>query len=378
VERIEILKGSQSTLYGSDAIAGVINIITKKGGGKPVSVSGCKSDGSYNTQRLQAGINGRLKRVDYNIGYNRFTTDGISEAKPPAETATAYDNDGFNQQGAQASIGIQASEKLRIAPYIRYSKMKGDLDQQAFVDEKDFSYETKNLQAGVRNELLFGATRLNLLYNYNNIDRITGTIQPKAATGFTCSTNRPTKRRSILQKPMSCIRWQADAYGRVPTSAVHVPTLRRLPYRSFDPASPYPVKSTAAQAGDSVQQNQVGVYGALNYGSSGFNAEAGGRYNHHSTYGSNAAFNIRSVVPESKTAGRCLLIFLGYKTPSLYQLYSNTEIRRNRKHGHQYGMRAAVFSGRRKRKRTCHLFLPRCKRCNLLFLQPCYLSVAIH
>jgi vitamin B12 transporter len=206
VERIEILKGSQSTLYGSDAIAGVINIITKKGGGKPVSVSGVMSDGSYNTQRLQAGINGRLKRVDYNIGYNRFTTDGISEAKPPAETATAYDNDGFNQQGAQASIGIQASEKLRIAPYIRYSKMKGDLDQQAFVDEKDFSYETKNLQAGVRNELLFGATRLNLLYNYNNIDRITGTIQPKAATGFTCSTNRRTKQRNILQKPMSCIR----------------------------------------------------------------------------------------------------------------------------------------------------------------------------
>jgi vitamin B12 transporter len=62
VERIEILKGSQSTLYGSDAIAGVINIITKKGGAKPVSVSGLMSDGSYNTQRLQAGINGRLKK----------------------------------------------------------------------------------------------------------------------------------------------------------------------------------------------------------------------------------------------------------------------------------------------------------------------------
>src|SRR6185437_2534055 len=49
VERIEILKGSQSTLYGSDAVAGVINIITKKGNGKPFNLDINHSMGSYHT-----------------------------------------------------------------------------------------------------------------------------------------------------------------------------------------------------------------------------------------------------------------------------------------------------------------------------------------
>ena len=52
IERIEILKGAQSTLYGSDAVAGVIHIITRKQSDKPVSVSGTIAGGSFNTYKV--------------------------------------------------------------------------------------------------------------------------------------------------------------------------------------------------------------------------------------------------------------------------------------------------------------------------------------
>src|SRR6186997_2156416 len=80
IERIEILKGSQSTLYGSDAIAGVINIITKKVGVKPFAGNGLFSYGSNNSFRGNAGINGKTGVVDYNLAYSFFDTKGFNEA----------------------------------------------------------------------------------------------------------------------------------------------------------------------------------------------------------------------------------------------------------------------------------------------------------
>src|SRR4051812_6029461 len=70
IDRIEILKGSQSTLYGSDAIAGVVNIITKKNGNKTFSPFATLSYGSYNTVKVNAGMNGNKKFFNYNIGYS--------------------------------------------------------------------------------------------------------------------------------------------------------------------------------------------------------------------------------------------------------------------------------------------------------------------
>src|SRR3989338_6499261 len=90
IERIEVIKGPQSTLYGSEAMAGVINIITKKGRGKPkLSISA--EGGSFSTYKTTASISGAKDVWDYRVTASYFDTGGISAAKGGTE-ADGYTN----------------------------------------------------------------------------------------------------------------------------------------------------------------------------------------------------------------------------------------------------------------------------------------------
>ena len=66
VQRIEILRGPQSTLYGSDAMSGVINIITKKGRGKPSYFLDLEG-GSFGTYKALLGTNGNHNNINYSF-----------------------------------------------------------------------------------------------------------------------------------------------------------------------------------------------------------------------------------------------------------------------------------------------------------------------
>ncbi|HEX3386670.1 MAG TPA: TonB-dependent receptor plug domain-containing protein, partial [Mucilaginibacter sp.] len=66
IDHIEILKGGQSTLYGSDAVAGVINIITKKNASRSPGINGVLTYGSYNTFKGSLGLNAQQKNIGYN------------------------------------------------------------------------------------------------------------------------------------------------------------------------------------------------------------------------------------------------------------------------------------------------------------------------
>ncbi|HMD01290.1 MAG TPA: TonB-dependent receptor, partial [Ferruginibacter sp.] len=90
-------------------------------------------------------------------------------------------------------------------------------------------------------------------------------------------------------------------------------------YSSYSFFGPY--KSELGK--DSLKQNQLGLYaGAVFNSKTGFNAEAGGRYNHHSTYGSNFVFNVNPSFLLNDQWKIFVNVSSGYKTPSLYQLFS--------------------------------------------------------
>jgi vitamin B12 transporter len=75
IDRIEIVRGPQSTLYGADAITGVVNIITKKGQGAP-SASVWVEGGNYNTFREQLNVQGAFGGFNFNVTGSQFNTGG--------------------------------------------------------------------------------------------------------------------------------------------------------------------------------------------------------------------------------------------------------------------------------------------------------------
>jgi len=124
VDRIEVVRGPQGTLYGSDAMGGVINIITRKGQGKPkFSLTG--EGGAYASSRESIAISGSTPRFDYALGMSRFDSKGFSAS------AARYGNsekDGYGNTTLSARLGISASKDLDLSLMTRYYDAAIDID----------------------------------------------------------------------------------------------------------------------------------------------------------------------------------------------------------------------------------------------------------
>jgi vitamin B12 transporter len=108
IDRIEVVRGPQSTLYGPRALAGVIQIFTKQGEGTPtIMLSG--EGGSYDTSREWLESEGKIDQFDYSIGANRIDTDN---ARP---------NNQYRNSAAIANVGWSPNEQFRIGSLFTYS-----------------------------------------------------------------------------------------------------------------------------------------------------------------------------------------------------------------------------------------------------------------
>jgi vitamin B12 transporter len=292
IERIEILKGSQSTLYGSDAIAGVINIITKKSGSKKIAAYGTASYGSYNTTKGTAGVNGSTKVVDYNLGYTHFKTDGISEANDK-NGAGNFDKDGFDQNSFNANITIKASDKLKISPFVRFSNFKGNTDSDAFTDGGE-KYNTKALNTGFASQYKLPNGAVTLQYAYTKANH--SYISP-----FYTSDGKGRLHNAEL--------FFNNDFGKYVQllAGINVQRLKMI-------------DTTAAPKNPAVTITSPYI-SVLLHNLNGFNLQVGGRYNSHSKYGNNFTYTINPSYLIDKNAKVFFNYETGFKAPTLYDLY---------------------------------------------------------
>ncbi|MBI4976790.1 MAG: TonB-dependent receptor [Spirochaetes bacterium] len=159
VERIEVIRGPQSTLYGSDAMAGVINIITKKGKGAPqatVSLEG----GSYATLRGAFDYAGKINDVSLSLGGSHLRSEGISKAL--VTNGTAAENDPYHLTTVVSRVEYKPFDSMRLFGSLHYTHAKTAIDDNSFKDDPNYYNFDERAAAS-----LGIAQRCNDLWNYS-------------------------------------------------------------------------------------------------------------------------------------------------------------------------------------------------------------------
>jgi vitamin B12 transporter len=294
IDHIEILKGSQSTLYGSDAIAGVINIITKKNKDKGINLQGGLSYGTYNSFNGNAYVSGHLKLLDYNVGYSYTSTSGFSEATDTTGKAN-YDKDGFLRQNVQAKLTFHAGTKLDITPFYRYAYFDGEYDVDAFIDGNNrFTYLLNN--PGLMATLKLPSGSLTANYSYTYAER-----------------NYFTDFGPLIYK------------GRFNTADIYYnqsfnPGLKLLAGLNYQG---YQLLDTTVSP-QNPMTNITSPYASLYLQTRfGLSAEIGGRYNYHSKYGGVFTYSINTSYLIDQRVKLFLDFSTGFKAPTVTQLFGS-------------------------------------------------------
>ena len=316
IERIEILKGSQSTLYGSDAIGGVINIITKK---KSASfITGNIGIGSYGTRQNQLALNGSLAKINYTLGFENQKADGFSSAIDKSNTGN-FDKDGYQNNSKFIKLNYKVNDYWSLQGSSRKTSYKASIDYGAYKDDKDEYFNNATSMSGIQLKYKKDQTIFQFLYQFTTQDRsyLNDSVDKKY---ITYENNQYAGKTHFADAFFSKslgqnVKWILGSDFRY--GSYH------QTYESISAFGPYNenFKDTF--------QFQNALYGSLliNDATKKWLLELGTRYNHHSRYGDNQTFTMSPSYLIQPGLRIISSISSGFKAPSLYQISYNTNLK---------------------------------------------------
>ncbi|QIP16039.1 TonB-dependent receptor [Spirosoma aureum] len=322
-DRIEILRGAQSTSYGSDAVAGVINIFTKRAGNnavgnKPVGVTASVNYGTYNTFRGTVGVSGQTSRLSYNVQYTRLSSDGFSAATDRTGNQN-FDNDGYKQNALLANLTLQLTSRLSWKLQGMTTGYTADIDNGAFADEKDYIYKNqfKRLATGLEYKHKHG--RLMINYGLSDSRRTYKNDSTKVESGAS-ELYSSQEYGGIAHFAEIYHNLKLGSWGELLTGADYRFSNTDQSYLSISSFGPYQSPPIGA---DTARIGQVGVYATgILTPYQGLSVELGGRFNRNSLYGNVFTYSFNPSYLISDRIKVFVNLSSGFRAPTLYQLFS--------------------------------------------------------
>ncbi len=318
VERIEVIKGASSTLYGTGAATGVINIILKKaskdkfGGTFTTSVGSNRV--SQNTKiapdefTANFNFNGTVDKIDYMLTLNANNSSGLSASENVNKNIVNRE-DKFNRQNALLKVGYNATDNLRIGVFGGYDEFRTEFDGFEFdpvtfegtaVDRAN-SFTSNQRRFGLTADYKYNKGELKVRTSILNINRDffpSNDVYKGDVYGFDVFNNYK------INKEFSFIAGVAGQYQDM---------LQRTSFRTI-------------QEGEG-KQHFFDPYVTVNYNSDyNFNLSVGGRLNMHNEYGSNFVYNINPSYNFNFSEKNTVKFFASYSTafvtPTLAEIFN--------------------------------------------------------
>lgn len=327
IARIEVLRGAQSVLWGSQAIGGVVNLITRQPT-EQLSVNARAEGGWHETGQAFANVSGKAGPVSASLGGGYYTTDGISSF------ADGTERDGFRNYAANGSVGIALAQAVSIDLRGFYSNGRTDFDgfpapRYVFGDTREYGESEQWIgYAGLNAALFDGRFRNRFGYAHTDSDR--RNVDPD---GTPAETFRAIGRNDRLE-------YQGTF------------DIDRAVFATFGAEREVSRFSTSSYGGPVTRGRAriFSVYGQVAVTPiAGLTGTAGVRHDDHNIFGGATTFSGSGVYSPNGGATAFRTSYSeGFKAPTLYQLqseYGNTRLDPERSHGWDAGVTQRALGG---------------------------------